>query len=72
MKTQSYNPSQIELDFSEALLALQDQLQKILPQYQLVEMKIRANKDNPDVLVKLTDSDSDKHELVINFIQKPD
>lgn len=72
MKTTSYNPSKIELDFANAINGMMAEVQAKLPQYIIQEFIPRMDKDNPDLLVVLHDKDHDRHELVISFIQRPD
>lgn len=72
MKTKSYNPSQLEVDFSRALTALKDEIEKHLSGNKIINIDDRQNQDNPMVLIKTEDEDGDQHELVIKIIQRPD
>lgn len=72
MKTKSYNPSQLEVDFSTALTALKDDIEKYLSGNKILDIEDRQKQDNPMVLIKTEDEDGDQHELVIKIIQRPD
>lgn len=72
MRTTSYNPSVLEQQFAKAFAALRSQLQEQLDGVEITNMTTRLDKDNPDVVVEVKDADGDPHELVINFIQRPD
>ena len=72
MKTSIYNPSLIELEFSKAFASMQEELQKKLPGYKIVKMECHDKKDNPDVVIQMTDLDRDRHELLVMFIQRAD
>lgn len=71
MKTLSYNPSPLEVDFTKAILELENEIeQKIGMIIQKVNADIQA--DNPSLRFYLQDKDGDKHQVVIRVIQKPD
>ncbi|MES2389951.1 MAG: hypothetical protein V4543_18255 [Bacteroidota bacterium] len=72
MKTTQYNPSKIETDFCEALQGMATELAAHLPDYSITGLTPTNNRDNPFLVVALTDKDGDKHELVISFVQRPD
>lgn len=72
MKTKSYNPSQLEVDFSNGLTALKGELEKYLTGNKIVNIENRNQQDNPMLIVQLEDEDGDKHELVVKVIQRPD
>ena len=72
MKTTSYNPSPLEVDFSNALIILQDQIEKHLQDNKIVRAEPDLTRDNPVVKFQLSDKDGDVHELVIRVIQIPD
>lgn len=72
MKTAQYNPSQLEVNFARAIEDLQDQIQKHLPNNQVIKVENRITEDNPLVKFYLLDNDGDPHELVIKVIQTPD
>jgi hypothetical protein len=72
MKTSTYNPSPLEVDFANALFILQDQIQKHLHDNQVINVESDISKDNPMVKFSLLDKDGDPHEVVIRIIQIPD
>ncbi|MEQ8244085.1 MAG: hypothetical protein RIB54_18190 [Fulvivirga sp.] len=72
MKTAQYNPSQLEVNFARAIEDLQDQIEKHLPNNQVIKVENRIAEDNPLVKFYLLDNDGDPHELVIKVIQTPD
>lgn len=72
MKTQTYNPSPLEVDFANALFILQQQIEKHLHDNKVVHVESDINKDNPTVKFSLLDKDGDPHEVVIRIIQIPD
>ena len=72
MKTSSYNPSSLEVDFANALHILQEQIEKHLQDNQIVNVESNLNRDNPMVKFSLVDKDGDPHEIVIRIIQIPD
>jgi hypothetical protein len=72
MKTSSYNPSPLEVDFANALYILQHEIQKHLQGNQVVNVETQLNKDNPMIKFNLLDQDGDPHEIVVRVIQIPD
>lgn len=72
MRTVSYNPSPIEVDFAEALEALQGDIQKKLDGISIERIENHITADNPLIRFYLKDRDGDPHEVVIKVIQKPD
>ena len=72
MKTSSYNPSPLEVDFANALHILQDQIERHLQGNKVVHVESNLNRDNPMVKFSLLDSEGDPHEIVIRIIQIPD
>jgi len=72
MKTSSYNPSPLEIDFANALLVIQKELEKNLPDNQIIHVETQIRRDNPMVKFSLLDKDGDPHEVVIRVIQIPD
>ena len=72
MKTTSYNPSSLEVDFANALVILQKEIQKHLQDNQIAKVESNLERDNPMITFKLKDKDGDPHELVIRIIQIPD
>jgi hypothetical protein len=72
MKTSTYNPSSLELDFVNALHALQEHIEKHLKDNKIVNVESNMNRDNPMVKFSLLDKDGDPHEVMIRIIQIPD
>jgi hypothetical protein len=72
MKTAIYNPSPLEVDFANALQALQKEIEKQLPGQQITKVENQLKRDNPMVRFNMIDKDGDPHEVVIRIIQIPD
>jgi hypothetical protein len=72
MKTSTYNPSPLEVDFANALFIIQKQIEKHLLDNQIVNVETNIKRDNPQVKFSLLDKDGDPHEVVIRIIQIPD
>lgn len=72
MKTSTYNPSPLEVDFANALFIVQEQIEKHLHDNKVVNVESDINQDNPTVKFSLLDKDGDPHEVVIRIIQIPD
>jgi hypothetical protein len=72
MKTPSYNPSPLEVNLANALYTLQKEIQKHMPDNQIIDVKSEIKKENPLVRFHLLDSDGDPHEIVVRIIQIPD
>lgn len=72
MKTSAYNPSPLEIDFANALYVLQKELEKNLPDNQIIHVESQIRRDNPMVKFSLLDKDGDPHEVVVRIIQIPD
>jgi hypothetical protein len=72
MKTSSYNPSPLEVDFANALQILQKDIEKHLQNNHISTIENNLGKDNPMVRFNLVDKDGDPHEIVIRIIQIPD
>lgn len=72
MKTSTYNPSPLEVDFANALYILQDQIQKHLHDNAVINVESDIKQDNPIVKFSLLDKDGDPHEIVVRIIQIPD
>ena len=72
MKTDLYNPSPIEVEFAHAINELKSELEKHITNNRIDKIENNITADNPLLKVHLTDSDGDKHVLVIKLIQKPD
>ena len=72
MKTASYNPSPLEVDFANALFILQNDIEKHLQGNKIINVESDLNRDNPSVRFNLLDKDGDPHEIVLRVIQIPD
>jgi hypothetical protein len=72
MKTASYNPSPLEVDFANAFYSLQKELEKHLQDNQVTNVETFLKRDNPMVRFSLVDKDGDPHEIVVRIIQIPD
>jgi len=72
MKTSTYNPSPLEVDFANAMHILQKEIQKHLQDNEIVNVESNIKRDNPMVKFSLLDKDGDPHEIVIRIIQIPD
>jgi hypothetical protein len=72
MKTSSYNPSTLEVDFANALYVLQKEIEKNLHDNQIIHVESQIRRDNPMVKFSLLDKDGDPHEVVVRIIQIPD
>ena len=72
MKTTSYNPSEIEVEFATVIESLKDTISDKLSQKKILSVENHLNMDNPILKVYLIDDDGDKHTLVLKLIQKPD
>ena len=72
MKTVAYNPSPLEVDFANALIILQKDIQKHVQGAKIVNIESNINRDKPMVKFSLVDSDGDPHEVVVRIIQIPD
>lgn len=72
MKTVKYNPSALEMDLTNALVILQKQIETHLQNNRITKIEPDLEKENPVITFQLTDTDGDKHELVIRIFQVPD
>jgi hypothetical protein len=72
MKTHTYNPSPLEVDFANALYLLQKEIERHLQDNQVIHVESSINRDNPMVRFNLLDKDGDPHEIVVRIIQIPD
>ncbi len=72
MKTDSYNPSPLEVDMANALFLLQKEIEKHLQNNEIVHVETNLKRDNPMVKFNLLDKDGDPHEIVVRIVQIPD
>ena len=72
MKTSSYNPSPIEVDFANAFQILQKEIEKHLQHNHITSVENDLGKENPMVKFHLVDKEGDPHEIVVRIVQIPD
>jgi hypothetical protein len=72
MKTDSYNPSPLEIDMANALFIVQKEIEKHLQNNEIVHVETNIKRDNPMVKFNLLDKDGDPHEIVVRIVQLPD
>jgi hypothetical protein len=72
MKTDSYNPSPLEVDMANALFIVQKEIEKHLQNNEIVHVETNIKRDNPMVKFNLLDKDGDPHEIVVRIVQLPD
>ncbi len=72
MKTVFYNPSTLEVDFTNVIANLKDQIQEQLSDYTITKVENNTQLDNPRLIFTLQDADGDSHQLMIQFIQRMD
>ena len=72
MKTTTYNPSPIEVEFAKGLSNMKNELEKHLSNNKIDSIVNKINADNPMIIFNLVDGDGDTHQLVIKVIQRPD
>jgi hypothetical protein len=72
MKTSTYNPSSLEVQFANALQIVRSEIEKHLPDNKITQVENHPGKENPMVKFSLVDKDGDPHELVVRIIQIPD
>ena len=72
MKTSTYNPSPLEVDFANSLYILQKDIEKHLQGNSVTGVDMQLDRDNPQVKFSLVDKDGDPHEIVVRIIQIPD
>ena len=72
MKTITYNPSPLEVEFASILSGLKEAIDEKLSNADIVEIDNHSKDDNPSLRFHLIDRDGDPHEVVLKIIQKPD
>jgi hypothetical protein len=72
MKTTTYNPSSLEVDFANAITILKKEIEKHLQNNQITNIEPNIARDNPMVKFTLMDKDGDPHEIVVRIVQIPD
>ena len=71
MKTLTYNPSELEVEFASAIEDLKSTIEAKLSA-QIIKIVKKDQEDNPVLTFHLEDEDGDPHEVVLKIIQKPD
>lgn len=72
MKTTSYNPSPLEVEFANALHEICGQIEGKLNNLKIENVECDTQADNPYVKFYMKDQDGDPHEVVMKIIQLPD
>ena len=72
MKTTTYNPSPIEIEFADILELLKNDIDSKLKGNKIIGFDKNNNVDNPLIRITLQDEDGDKHMVILKIIQKPD
>ncbi len=72
MKTNTYNPSPLEVEFANILEDLRDEMNNRLKNCKIEATGIQLDLDNPVLNIDIVDHDGDKHSLVFKIIQRPD
>ena len=72
MKTNSYNPSPLEVEFAGILEELATEINKKLKNKKIESAHINDHEDNPVCQFNIVDDDGDRHVLILKLIQRPD
>ncbi|GHA60169.1 hypothetical protein [Pontibacter akesuensis] len=73
MRTKHYNPSKLEINFAKAIKDLAPQLEAQMEEGdRVINIESIHDADNPLVIYKLEDKEGDRHEVVVQIIQRPD
>ncbi len=72
MKTEVYNPSQLEVELASAIKDLHGEIEKKLSYNKIIKIENNIHEDNPLLKIDLQDKDGDLHKVVIKIIQKAD
>lgn len=72
MKTKSYNPSPLEVEFVSVIESLQQDINKKLQNSEVLSFEHNIRIDNPILKANIIDNDGDEHTLILKVIQKPD
>ena len=72
MKTNSYNPSPLEIEFANLLDDLIDEMNLRLKNRKIESSDIQLDQDNPTFRMDICDLDGDKHTMILKIIQRPD
>ena len=72
MKTNSYNPGPLEIEFVNLLEDLIDEMNLRLKNRKIESTDIQLDQDNPTFRLEISDLDGDKHTMILKIIQRPD
>jgi hypothetical protein len=72
MKTKSYNPSPLEVEFVNVIESLKQNINEKLTFSEIDSFEHELDIDNPTLKANLIDIDGDKHTIILKVIQKPD
>lgn len=72
MKTDSYNPSTLEVDLANIIESFKEELSQRLNNRKITAIEHRLDMDNPTLYFHIEDDDGDKHLIIVKLIQKPD
>jgi hypothetical protein len=72
MKTKSYNPSPLEVEFVNVIESLQQNINEKLENSKIQSFEHNIEIDNPILKANIIDNDGDKHTVILRVIQKPD
>ncbi len=72
MKTLVYNPSTLEVKFAKAFESLTKSIEEKIKPNKIVGVDKRLKDDNPKMIFKIEDKEGDRHEIVIQIIQRMD
>ena len=72
MKTKSYNPSPLEVEFVSVIESLQQNINEKLKDSEIRSFEHNIEIDNPILKANIIDDDGDAHTLILRIIQKPD
>lgn len=72
MKTKSYNPSPLEVEFVQVIESLKLKISEKLSTSEIESFEHDLDIDNPTLKANLIDVDGDKHTIILKVIQKPD
>ncbi len=72
MITKNYNPSPLEVEITNIIFDLKDEISTKLDGSEITEVVKDLASDNPDLIIRTKDKDGDKHEFMLRIIQKPD
>ena len=72
MKTKTYNPSPLEVEFVNVIESLKININEKLENSEIKSFEHKLDLDNPILKANVVDNDGDRHTLILKVIQKPD